>query len=93
MLVASSRPPRPTSSTATSTRARAEQVERGERVVFEERERDVAARRLDALEGCDQLGVGGFHAVDADAFVVAREVRRGEAAACACPAARSSASR
>ena len=56
------------------------QVERRQRVVFEKRERDVAANRIDALERFDEARIAGFHAVDADAFVVAREVRRGEAA-------------
>ena len=34
---------------------RAEVIERRERVVFEERERDVAARGIDALERFDEL--------------------------------------
>ena len=92
MLVASSRPPKPTSSTATSTTARLKQVERRQRVVFEKRERDVAANRVDALERFDEARIAGLHPVDADALVVTREVRRGEAPQRR-PAARSSASR
>ena len=59
----------------------AEQIERRERVVFEERERDVAARRVDPLERLDQARVAGLDAVDADALVVTHEMRRGESAA------------
>ena len=55
-----------------------EDVECRQRVVFEEGQRRGAARRLDAFERGDQAGVVGLHAIDADAFVVAHQVWRGE---------------
>ncbi len=55
-----------------------EQIERRERVVLEEGQRELAARGIDALEGRDQRFVTGLGTVDADAFVVAREMRRRE---------------
>ena len=71
MLVASSRPPSPTSSTMRCDLRLAKHDQRRERVVLEEGQRDVAARRLDALERRDQLGVVAGGAVDLDALVVA----------------------
>jgi hypothetical protein len=54
------------------------QVERRERVVLEERERDFAACGVDTLERGDQLLVAGLCVIDADTLVVSRQVRRGE---------------
>ncbi len=52
-----------------------EDVEGRQRVVFEERERGRPTSGVDALESGDQLFVARLDTVDADAFVVAYEVR------------------
>ena len=54
----------------------AEQLQRRQRAEFEIRQRHVAARGLDALEGGDDVLVAGRRAVDHDALVIAVQVRR-----------------
>ena len=55
-----------------------EYQQRGQRVELEERERLCTARRVDALERRHQRRVGDFDAVDGNALVVAKQMRRGE---------------
>ena len=51
--------------------------QRGERGEFEIGERDAQSRRFDTCEGRTDLRVIDCHAVDAHAFVVAQQMRRG----------------
>ncbi len=57
-----------------------EQPQRRQRAVLEVGQRGVAARGLHCREGTHQVGIAGLFAVDAYAFVVAQQVRRGVAA-------------
>src|SRR3979490_3445402 len=49
---------------------------RSQRTELEVRERDLTASTLDRLERCTQARVAQGHAVDANALVVTKEVRR-----------------
>ena len=70
----------PTSSTIASRPARLENQQRGERVELEERQRVVAARRVDALERGDQRASETSRPSIDDALVVAKQMRRSERA-------------
>ena len=77
ILVASRRPPSPTSSTATSTLGTREKIERCERVVFEVRQRGPPRAASTRLNARDQAGASGRprHRRCRCVFVVAHQVR------------------